>query len=209
MRTLAVCAVLGASHARADELASSPVRAGYEPHQARILDGAWREDLETRGLRWNATYAGELFAAPELDDSVVAAGLFALEVDVDLGTLAGAPLGALRATALAIHGHGLVDELMNIHNVSGNVAEPDVRLFEVWYEQPIGAFTLRGGLLAADQEYVAAEHSASLLGATFGITSQFSANQVGPEYPVATPGVSGRLELAPIAVRGAMSTARG
>lgn len=147
------------------------------------------------------TYSFEVFAAPQLDDRVVTAGLLMLEVDLALDKLIGPGWGAAYAAGLAIHGHGLTDELMDVHGVSGNTAPDDVRLFEAWFEQPIGAFTLRGGLLAADQEFVLAEHSSTLLSATFGITGQFSANVIGPVYPVGTPGVSGRLELEGITAR--------
>jgi carbohydrate-selective porin OprB len=88
-----------------------------------------------------------------------------------------------------------------VHGISGNTAPEDVRLFEAWIEQPVGALTVRAGLLAADQEFVLAEQSSTLLSATFGITSQFSANIVGPVYPVASPGLSNRLELDLVTIR--------
>lgn len=193
--------VLIGRRAEADEFANSPVRAGYEP-TGRLLD------FEAR-RRWNArdgfdpmlTYSVEMFVAPQLDDRVVTAGLLMLEVDLALDKLIGPGWGAAYAAGLAIHGYGLTDELMDVHGVSGNTAPEDVRLYEAWIEQPIGAFTLRGGLLAADQEFVLAEHSSTLLSATFGITSQFSANVIGPVYPVGTPGASGRLELPRITAR--------
>jgi len=113
-------------------------------------------------------------------------------------------MGAAHLSGFGIHGDGLTYELMDIHGVSGNVAGNDVRLFEAWYEQPIGAVTLRAGLLSADQEYVIADHASTLLSATFGMTSQFSANVGGPVYPVAAPGVSARIETDEVIVRGAI-----
>ncbi|HEY5920532.1 MAG TPA: carbohydrate porin [Kofleriaceae bacterium] len=190
--------------AQADEFATSPVRAGYEAAQHRLLDSDLRTAWEESGFRWDATYAGEIFVAPQLTDRFVAAGLFTAELELDFAKLVHASMGAAHVQGLAIHGDGLTEELMDVHGVSGNVAPPDVRLYEAWYEQPISAFTLRGGLLAADQEFVLADRSTTLLGATFGITSQFSANVIGPVYPVATPGLSGRLELAPVVVRAAI-----
>ena len=110
-------------------------------------------------------------------------------------------LGAAHLSVFAIHGNTITSELMDVHGTSGNAAPQDVRVFEAWLEQPLGALTLRGGLIAADQEFVLADRSDTLLSATFGITSQFSANVVGPVYPVATPGVSGRVELPMVAAR--------
>jgi hypothetical protein len=109
--------------------------------------------------------------------------------------------GAAYAAGFAIHGGGVTDEVTTVNAISSNVAPEEVRLFVAWLEQPIRAFTLRAGLLAADQEFVLADHSTTLLSATFGITSQFSANVGGPEYPVATPGASGRLELGDVTAR--------
>ena len=188
----------------ADEFANSPLRAGYEP-TSRLLDFEARRRWDAQdGFDPMLTYVVEMFAAPQLDDRVVTAGLLMLEVDLALDKLIGRGWGAAYAAGFAIHGHGLTDEVMDVHGISGNTAPEDVRLFEVWLEQPIGAFTLRAGLLAADQEFVLAEHSSTLLSATFGITSQYSANVIGPVYPVATPGVSGRLELDRVTLRAAV-----
>ena len=198
---LVVAVALIATHAHADEFANSPVRAGYEP-TSRLVDFEARRRWDAQdGFDPMLTYSVEMFAAPQLDDRVVTAGLLMLEVDLALDKMIGQGWGAAYAAGFAIHGHGLTDELMDVHGVSGNTAPEDVRLFEAWIEQPIGAFTLRGGLLAADQEFVLAEHSSTLLSATFGITSQFSANIIGPVYPVGTPGASGRLELDRITAR--------
>jgi hypothetical protein len=197
--------LVGAAHVvHADEFATSPLRAGYQPSDKRLLDSAWRARWEDRGLRWDATYAMEAFAAPQLERAIVAAGLFIAELELDGAKLVHGGLGQAHVAAFAIHGDGLSDELMDIHGISGNVAGDDVRLFEAWYEQPIGVVTLRGGLLAADQEYVIADHASTLLGATFGMTSQFSANVGGPVYPVATPGLSARIETTHVVGRAAV-----
>ena len=195
MRSLALPVLLLAGKARADEFATSPVRAGYAAADDRLLDSARRSAWEDAGFRWDLTYAVEGFITPQLKNEATLGGLFVVETELDLAKLVAAGMGPAHVAGFAIHGGGPTNELMDIHGVSGNTAEPDVRLFEAWYEQPIGAFTLRAGLLAADQEFIVADHSTTLLGATFGITSQFSYNVIGPVYPVATPGLSGRLEL--------------
>ncbi len=180
-----------ARSAHADEMATSAARPNYEATEKALMWDA-RENLERRGLTIDGTYSVDLFAAPQLDNGFVAGGLFTLEVDV---------LHRGHLSAFAIHGDGVTAELMDLHGVSGNTATPGVRLFEAWVDQPLGPLTLRGGLLSVDQEFVVADASSLLLGATFGIISQFSANALGPVYPVAAPGVSARLELARITGR--------
>ena len=155
------------------------------------LRAAWKED----GFIPQLTYASEVFTSPELDHKAVIAGLAVLGLDLDFGKLVHDGLGTSHVSAVGIHGDGLSAELKDVYGVSGNVAPQDIRLFEAWVEQSISKFTLRGGILAADQEFILARHSTALLNATFGIISQLSFNLAGPVYPVGTPGLSGRLEL--------------
>ncbi len=201
---LALTLVLVASAARADELADSPVRAGYEP-SARAFDFAARREWDSvYGIDPMLTYSAEVFAAPQLAQDVTSGGLLMLELDVALDKLIGSGWGAAYVAGFAIHGDSLTDELGDVFGASSITAPNDVRLFEAWLEQPIGAVTVRGGLLAADQEFVLADESSTLLAATFGITAQFSSNIIGPVYPVATPGISARLELEPFIARVAL-----
>lgn len=186
MRALGVAAgVLAASgSAHADELASSPARPNYEATEKLLMTDR-RARLEERGLIVDGTYTTDLFAAPQLDNQLVAGGLFTLEIDA---------FDRIHISAFAIHGRGVTSELGELHGTSGNAAPEDVRLFEAWYEQPIGPFSVRAGLLAADQEFVVADHASLLLGATFGMTTQFSVNVLGPIYPIAAPAVSATYE---------------
>jgi hypothetical protein len=131
-------------------------------------------------------------------------GLLTLEVDLALNTLIGKGWGAAHLQGAAIHGRSPTNELMDVHGVSGNTAPQDVRIYEAWIEQPIGKLTIRGGLIAADQELVLAEQSSTLLSATFGITSQFSTNLLGPVYPISALGASARLELGAVSARAAI-----
>jgi hypothetical protein len=199
---LFVVAFLSA-RARADEFAASAVRPGYEKGDHLFM---WegRRALEAKGAFFGATYAADLFAAPQLEDRFVAGGLLVLAIDLELDKIVGEGFGALHVTGLGIHGGGPSIELMDLHETSGNTALPDVRLFEAWLEQPLGPFTVRGGLLSADQEFVLADHSETLMSATFGITSQFSRDALGPVYPRATPGASGHLDLDSLSVHAAI-----
>lgn len=190
-------AMLAATPARADEDATSPARPGYEGSD-HLVWWTGRKVAEERGLVVDGTYSVEGFYAPQLANQATLGGLFAAELDADFGTLARDGLGQLHVSAFAIHGRSPTGELMDLHGISGNAAAEDVRLFEAWYEQPLGPFALRAGLIAADQEFVYADPADTLINATFGITTQFSVNMLGPVYPVAAPGVSGRFEDGPL-----------
>lgn len=209
IRALGLVAVLAASaHAdvpRPDPCACSPNKPGF--HRAGALTGDWggeRAKLFDKGVKLTATYSAEVFASPGLHTPLVYAGLGALAIDIDFAELSHDGLGTVHAQGFAIHGRGLSDELMDIYGVSNNVAPEDVRLFEVWYEQPIGPVSVRAGLLASDQEYVLASRSVVLLDATFGIAGMLSYNVFGPVYPVATPGVSVTADGGRIKVRAAI-----
>lgn len=195
--------VLLTAVAHADEFATSPARPGYEASN-RILNFAKRSELEEDGLNLEGTYAFEMFAAPQLADRFTTGGLFMVELDVDFSLLAHARLGTLRISTASTHGGSPTDELMDVHGVSGNTAPKDNRVFEAWYEQPFGPLLVRAGILAVDQEYNYADPTSTLLGATFGITSQFSYNVGGPTYPVGTPGVSARYEDGPVLLQAAI-----
>ena len=192
-----------ATHARADEFATSAVRPGYE-EKGHLFMWDGRKALENKGAFFELTYQLDMFAAPQLRKEAVAGGLLVLAIDLELDDLVNASLGSLHVNALGIHGEGPSDELMDLHVTSGNTAPQDVRVFEAWIEQPIGALRLRGGLMAADQEFVLSDQSQSLMGAPFGIPTQFGANIGGPAYPIATPGISAYLDLEEVEVRAAI-----
>ena len=190
--------------ASADEFATSPARPGYEASD-RILSFARRTELqEQRGFKLEGTYAFEMFAAPQLADRFTTGGLFMVELDIDMSLFANAHLGALRVSTVSTHGGSPSVELMDVHGSSGNTAPQDNRVFEAYYEQPFGHFAVRAGILAVDQEYNYADPTSTLLGATFGITSQFSYNVGGPTYPVGTPGISARYEDGPVLLQAAV-----
>ncbi|MDB4953067.1 MAG: carbohydrate porin [Myxococcales bacterium] len=205
-----VLALATSAHAdvKEDPCACSPVKPGF--FRRGTLTGDWddlRDKLKAKGIIPQAVYAGEVFAAPDqgLDHQVRGAGLLVLSLDLELEKLVDSHFGQLHVSTLAIHGHGLSADLMDLYGISGNVAEQDVRLFELWVEQPIHKATIRAGLLSADQEFILARHSTALLNATFGIISQLSFNVNGiTVYPVATPGVSARLELPGFTARAAV-----
>ncbi|MEO8698528.1 MAG: carbohydrate porin [Kofleriaceae bacterium] len=201
--------VVGHAHADAppsDPCACSPNKPGF--HRASALTGdwgGWRSRLFEDGVKLQATYTGEVFAAPALaKDRTAVAGLASLALDVELGTLVGGGLGTLHASAFGIHGSGLSERLRDVYGVSNNVAPEDLRLFEAWIDQPIGPLSLRAGLLSADQQFTLAAHSVVLLNATFGVVGIVSYDVIGPVYPVATPAVAATVEVGSVTVRAAI-----
>lgn len=153
------------------------------------------------GVEYEATYAVEAFAAPTFEGRpVTVSGLAALALDVDLAVLASEHLGTLHVAAFGLHGRSLSEQLMDAFGVSGNTGTPEVRLYETWYEQPVGPLALRAGLLTAE-EFTVAEHSGGLLAATFGILGSLSYAIGNPVFPVATPGASARLVTDEVTVR--------
>ena len=202
---LCIGSTLARADVKEDPCACSPAKPGF--FRRGNLTGDWdgeRDKLKDDGVVPQLVYAGEVFAAPGLPHELRTAGLLAAQLDLELEKLVHDGLGQVHISAFAIHGHGLSAELDDIYGVSGNVAPSDVRLFEAWIEQPIDKATIRAGLLSADQEFILAKHSTALLNATFGIISQLSYNLLGPVYPVATPGVSARLELTGFTARAAI-----
>lgn len=189
-----------------DSCASSPNKRGFTREAA--LTGDWggvRSGLAERGVTITASYAPELFAAPELErDRAVVAGLGALALDVDLASLLGPMVGTVHIAGFAIHGRGLSTQLMDLYGVSNNVAPADVRLFEAWLDRSFGPLAVRAGLLAADQQFTLARHSAVLINSTFGIPGIASYNVTGPVYPVASPGASATLTLGDLVARAAV-----
>ncbi len=200
--------VVHASVARADEFATSPARPGYEASDT-ILTFDGRTDLDKRGIKLEATYSFEMFAAPQLDERLSTGGLLMMELDFDFHHMVSEHLGELRISTTSTHGGSPSDELMDVHGSSGNTAPKGNRLFEAWYEQPLGPLTVRAGILAADQEYNYADPTTTLLGATFGITSQFSYNIGAPVYPVGSPGVSARFEQGKVLLQAAVYDGTG
>jgi len=192
-RLTLIAVVLSGTSASADELTTTAARPGYDSSH-NLFWWKGREQLENQGFKLDGSYTIEGFFAPQLDKQARLDGLAALELDIDLATLVARPLGKIHIQGLAIHGSSPTNELMDLHGVSGNTAPQDVRLFEAWIEPTLGPLTLRAGLLAADQEFVYADTSDVLVGATFGMPTQFAVNVGNPAYPVATPGVSATFE---------------
>src|SRR4051794_2560945 len=126
----AMTGVASADVVHVDPCACSPNKPGF--HRREALTGDWngvRDDLKDDGVTLAVTYAAEVFASPALATRATFAGLVLAAADVDGAKAVHAGTGMLHVSALAIHGGGLSNELMDIYGVSNNAAPNDVRLF--------------------------------------------------------------------------------
>ena len=158
--------------------------------------------LARNGVSLTAIYIGEVLGAVSgaSKRSSIYEGRLDLQLDVDMGKLAGLEGLTVHANAYQIHGRGLSGCCLgNLATASGIEATPSTRLYELWAEQTLlgGALAVRAGQLAADTEFLVSQYAGVFVNATFGWPVLTSANQPngGPAYPLATPGV--RLKLTP------------
>ena len=113
---------------------------------------------------------------------------FLVDADVDLGLLGIWQGARLHGSVLANHGarpNDFAGTLQGIDNIE--VAEPGVRLFELWIEKDIGETggSVLAGLYDVNSEFYSTDASALLIGPAFGIGSELSAT--GPNGPSIFP----------------------
>lgn len=163
----------------------------------------WRSRFEKRGFTSSLTYIGESLGnvSGGVRRGLIAEGRFEIQVELDLGKMAGWSGAALHASAFQIHGEGLSRPYLgnNLLVVSGIEALPSTRLFEAWFEQKLldGKLSVRVGQQGGDAEFMVSQFAALFVNATFGWPGFTAANlpSSGPPYPLATPAV--RVKLAP------------
>lgn len=160
----------------------------------RIRTG--RAALKERGIELGLTYIGETFANLRggVRRGAVYDGRLDVQVDADLGTLAGLDGLSVHTNVYQIHGTGLSRYYVgNLAAVSGIEALPATRLHELWFEQALfdKALSVRAGKLAADAEFLVSPSATLFINATFGWPVLTAANlpSGGPAAPLATPGI--------------------
>lgn len=186
--------ILPAAAADAPTLSDLDLAARTDGLLDRIRTG--RTALKERGIEVGLTYIGETFA--DLRGGVrrgaVYDGRLDVQVDADLGTLAGLDGLSFHTNVYQIHGTGPSRYYVgNLAAVSGIEALPATRLHELWFEQALldKALTVRAGKLAADAEFVVSPSATVFINATFGWPVLAAANlpSGGPAAPLATPGI--------------------
>lgn len=161
-----------------------------------LLGDAWgsRPFFAEFGTTLTLNGTAEVFSCVHggLDTGTEAESLLDLVVEADLDKMLGWSGGRVKVNPLWIEGAGASrDRVGDFTRVSNIDARDEVRIFEVWLEQSFfdGAAVLRGGLLAADQEYLLSEASGLFLNGSFGMPVFVSVNIPSPVYPLGAPGL--------------------
>jgi len=162
--------------------------------------------LKEHGIILSATEISEVLA--NVTGGTKTGGLYdgrlELDLDVDLGQVAGIENTVMHVNAFQIHGRGL-----SANNLDGNLLTPSsieasrtIRLFDLWVERGFfdNAVSVRLGQIAADDEFVISQYTGGFVNSTFGFPAILAEALPGggPEYPLATPGIR---------VKGALSNA--
>jgi porin len=199
---LAAGILCGAASVAAQEAA--PPSHGGGLWQRDALAGDWggaRDRLEGAGIRLGASSIDEALgnASGGVRQGVVYEGRLELSATIDLAKAVAWDGATLHANAYQIRGRGLgADKLgSNLLPPSNIEATRATRLFDLWLEQGLanGAFSLRVGQLAADDEFFISDYAGSFVNSTFGWPAILATDlpSGGPAYPLATPGM--RLKL--------------
>jgi porin len=108
--------------------------------------------------------------------------------------------GTFNISAWNIRGRSISsDNLLNLQTVSGILATPTTRIWEVWYQQSFldGQFDIRLGQQSLDQEFLVSANSALFINTMMGWPMVPSADLYagGPAYPLSSLGVRLRAQL--------------
>jgi porin len=108
--------------------------------------------------------------------------------------------GTFNISAWNIRGRSISsDNLLNLQTVSGILATPTTRIWEVWYQQSFldGQFDIRLGQQSLDQEFMVSANSALFINTMMGWPMVPSADLYagGPAYPLSSLGARARAQL--------------
>ena len=166
--------------------------------------GGWRKRLEDHGVQLGADYVGETLGNPTGGRSRAAVyeGRLEFFATVDLGKAVGWQGALFHTNAYQIHGRGLsAAAIGNLATVSNIEADRATRLYALWLQQDLYDHTLsiRGGQIAADDEFVVSQYGATFINSTFGwpVILGSSLPGGGAAYPAATPGLRVKGAAAP------------
>ncbi len=170
------------------------------------LSGNWggeRSTLEDEGILLGADSIDEVLSnvSGGAGLGTVYEGRLEVLATLNLEKLAGWTGATFHVNAYETSGRGLsTNYLGNNRLVASNIeADRSARLFDLWVEQVLadGMISIRGGRIAADDEFFTSQYAAAFVNATFGWPGLLSADlpSGGAAYPLATPGI--RISVAP------------
>ena len=126
-------------------------------------------------------------------------GVLQFGLDADMKKLAGIEGGTFHTSWLWLYGRDINGNVANAFSVSSIASNPAFRCYELWYQQSFfnDLFSLRGGLLAIDTDFILSDTAALFVNSSFGLANlgTFNLANSGPQYPMAAPGI--RLEINP------------
>jgi porin len=170
------------------------------------LSGDWggmRSALEDKGIVLGGDTIDEVLAnvSGGTKTGAIYEGRLELFATLDLDKLLAWPDATFHVNAYQTHGRGLSANYLgsNLMTASNIEAARSTRLFDLWIEQLLfnGALSIRGGQIAADDEFLTSLYAGNFVNGTFGWPALMASDlpSGGQAYPLATPGV--RLAYAP------------
>lgn len=184
-----------------------PPAQGEEPSlwTRDTVSGDWggvRTQLSQRGIDFDLTYTGEVFAnlSGGLQRGAAYEDLIRFQVDADLEKLIGWRGGSARVAVDQIDNGGrnaedLVGALSDPSNID---ARPTTRLLTLWVQRELGdAGSARIGQLDASNDFLVSSTASGLINNTFAWANIVDVNLPGggPAFPLPAPGA--RLKLTP------------
>jgi porin len=127
-------------------------------------------------------------------------GVTLMSVALDTQRAFGWQGGTFNISAWNIRGRNIsTDNLLNLQTVSGILASPTTRLWEIWFQQSFldGRFDVKVGQQSLDQEFMVSQYSGLFLNTMMGWPMVPSADLYagGPAYPLSSLGVRLRAQL--------------
>jgi porin len=171
-----------------------------------VLMGDWggeRSALEDKGIVLGGDAIDEVLSNTTggTKTGAIYDGRLELFATLDLDKLFGWSDATFHVNAYQTHGRGLSGNYLggNLMTASNIEASRSTRLFDLWIEQLLfdGALSIRGGQIAADDEFFTSTYAGNFINGTFGWPAIMASDlpNGGQAYPLATPGV--RIAYAP------------
>ncbi|MDX8401930.1 MAG: carbohydrate porin [Mariprofundaceae bacterium] len=160
--------------------------------------GGARSALENRGLTLELAYVGEFVrnakAINGRKDTIYQDNLdIGLEFDTEAAGLWRG--GLFHVHGLRNHGSDPTAVLLGDLQTASNIEAPDQSiLYEAWFEQRIGMFSVLIGLHDLNSEFYVSDYAGLFLNSSFGIGPEITANVPVSIFPKPGPGVRMRLE---------------
>ena len=164
------------------------------------LSGDWggtRSALEDKGIVLGGDTIDEVLSnvSGGTKAGTIYDGRLEVFATLDLDKLFSWPDATFHVNAYQTLGRGLSANYLggNLMPASNIEALRSTRLFDLWIEQLLfeGALSIRGGQIAADDEFFTSLYAGNFINGTFGWPAIMASDlpSGGPAYPLATPGL--------------------